>query len=159
MRSREVVLALSLLLGAACGEAPEEASPSDAAAPAPAAVPAASTSYELVGPDESVGWTTTQRYTTRIRVPPGRTRPEVEATLDRAARELLGRHTGADAAMVFAYLPGDPVDGEPTVGTAVRSQNGNWIHASSTGPMRTSFELVEAYFQAPPPAAEESAPR
>ena len=155
-RGRTALLAVALLAG--CGGEEAEAPPPPRPVVAADTLPPASVSYELVGPDESVGWTTTQRYTTRILVPPGRTRAEVEATLDRAARDLLARHVAADAAMVFAFRPGDPLDGEPTVGTAVHAANGNWIHASSTGPMRTSYELAESYFEAPADSVQ-AAPR
>ena len=84
----------------------------------------------MVGAPENSSIPAAKRVSAKIVIPEGRARQEVIATLERAARELSDK-TNADAAMVFAYRPGDPTDGMFTVGRAVYAPGGKWESATS----------------------------
>jgi hypothetical protein len=89
-----------------------------------------------------------RRFSSRVVVPPGRTREEVTATLDRAARDLA-EETEANAVLVFAYRPGDRPEGIYSVGRAVYAPNGRWENADDGGPIQVRVDLNDLYF-APP---------
>ncbi len=83
-------------------------------APSAVSTPAHSdeqTSYSQAGEIEDVSYRGVKRVSSRIVVPMGRTRDELAATLDRAARELA-QETQANAVMVFAYRPQDDPSGQ-----------------------------------------------
>ncbi|MFZ0409200.1 MAG: hypothetical protein WAM11_13975 [Cyanobium sp.] len=103
------------------------------------------TSYTMVGLPEDSSIPAAKRVSARIVIPEGRTRQEVVATLERAARELSDK-TIADAAMVFAYRPGDPTDGMFSVGRAVIAPEGKWESAASNENKAITTELSDLYF-------------
>ena len=103
------------------------------------------TSYTMIDSPEDSSIPSAKRVSARIVIPKGRARQEVIATLERAARELSDK-TNADAAMVFAYRPGDPTDGMFTVGRAVYAPGGKWESATSNESKSTTTELGELYF-------------
>ncbi len=106
------------------------------------------TSYSQSGEIEDASYGDVKRVSGRIVVPLGRTKEELTATLDRAAREI-GKETNANAVMVFAYRPQDDPSGQYTAGRAVYAPNGKWEEATSSAPMRVSVDLNDLYF-APP---------
>ncbi len=114
----------------------------------PASIAPEKTTYTQVGPGEDISYATVRRYSSRIIVPPGRSRLEVRATLERAARALADS-THAHAVMVLAYRQGDDPDGIFSAGRAVYSPNGRWEDADTGGMMAMTMELAELYF-APP---------
>jgi hypothetical protein len=75
----------------------------------------------------------------------GRSRAELTATLERAARELT-EQTKADAVMVFAYRPQDDVSKQYSAGKAVYAPNGRWEDVASSAPKQASIELNDLYF-------------
>ncbi|WP_259701889.1 MULTISPECIES: hypothetical protein [Synechococcales] len=103
------------------------------------------TSYTMVGSPEDSSIPAAKRVSARIVIPEGRTRQEVIGTLERAARELSDK-TSADAAMVFAFRPGDPTDGMFSVGRAVFAPGGKWESATSNENKAITTELGELYF-------------
>ena len=115
------------------------------------------TSYTQVGEVEDVSYAGVTRMSSRIVVPSDRTREELRATLERAARELADE-TQPDAVMVSAYRPQDEPTGSYTAGRAVYAPNGRWGDADSSKPMKMSVDLSELYFtppRAPTPVAEQ----
>ena len=102
-------------------------------------------SYTMVGEPEDSSIPAAKRVSAKIVIPEGRARKEVIATLERAARELSDK-TNADAAMVFAYRPGDPTDGMFTVGRVVYAPGGKWESATSNESKSITTELGELYF-------------
>lgn len=106
------------------------------------------TSYSRVGEIKDVSYGSVKRVSQRIVIPLGRTRDQLTATLDRAARELA-KETRANAVMVFAYRPQDNPSGQYSAGRAVCAPNGRWEEAASSAPMRVSVDLNDLYF-APP---------
>jgi len=102
-------------------------------------------SYTMVGAPENSSIPAAKRVSAKIVIPEGRARQDVIATLERAARELSDK-TNADAAMVFAYRPGDPTDGMFTVGRAVYAPGGKWESATSNESKSITTELGELYF-------------
>jgi hypothetical protein len=85
------------------------------------------------------------RYAIGVFIPLGRSREEVSATLDRAARELAAEK-GAKAVIAFGYRPGDPTDGMYTIGKATYAPSGDWSKARSDEPMKVTIELGTLYF-------------
>lgn len=146
MRSVEIAL-IALLLGA-CESAPEAGLEAASATQASAALAVEKTSYTQAGSIKDVSYPLARRFSSRVVVPLGRTREEVTATLERAARDLAQK-TDADAVMVFAYRPGDRPEGIYSVGRAVYAPNGKWENADDGGPMQVSVDLRDLYF-APP---------
>ena len=141
---------LGLLLIVAIGCEPDSREPEESA-PSAVSTPALSdeqTSYSQAGEIEDVSYGSVKRVSGRIVVPLGRTREELTATVDRAARELA-KETQANAVMVFAYRPQDDPSGEYSAGMAVYAPNGEWGDAASSAPMRVSVDLNDLYF-APP---------
>lgn len=112
------------------------------------------TSYMPVAAPENTSFLRVTRYSSRVLVPLGRTREELTATLEQAARTLADQ-TGADAVMVFAYRQGDKPSGAYTAGRAIYAPNGRWDEAGEDGPMQVIVELNDLYFA--PPAARASA--
>jgi hypothetical protein len=106
------------------------------------------TSYSAVGEIEDASYAGIKRLSRRIVVPVGRSREELGATLERAARDLAAQ-TKADAVMVFAYRPQDDVSKQFSAGRGVYAPNGRWEDAASSAPKRASVELNELYFAAP----------
>jgi hypothetical protein len=102
-------------------------------------------SYTMVGAPANSSIPGAKRVSAKIVIPEGRARQEVIATLERAARELSDK-TNADAAMVFAYRPGDPTDGMFTVGRAMYAPGGKWESATSNESKSITTELGELYF-------------
>lgn len=106
------------------------------------------TSFTQVGELEDISTAEAKRMTIRIKVPLGRTKEELTATLERAAREVEEK-TKANAVSVFAYRPQDKTDGAFTAGMAEYAPNGEWANAAQSGPMQVKVELNELYFAAP----------
>lgn len=106
------------------------------------------TSYSRASEIEDVSYAGVKRVSRRIVVPLGRTRDQLTATLERAARELA-KETRANAVMVFAYRPQDNLQSTYSAGRAVYAPNGRWEEASSSAPKRVSVDLNDLYF-APP---------
>ncbi len=106
------------------------------------------TSYSQSGETEDASYGSVKRVSGRIVVPLGRTKEELTATLDRAAREI-GKETNANAVMVFAYRPQDDPSGQYTAGKAVYAPNGKWEEATFPAPMRVSVDLNDLYFVPP----------
>ena len=106
------------------------------------------TSYTRVSKIEDVSYANVKRVSRRIVVPLGRTKDQLTATLDRAARELA-KEAHANAVMVFAYRPGDNQSGQYSAGRVGYAPNGRWEEAASSAPMRVSVDLNDLYF-APP---------
>ena len=102
-------------------------------------------SYDVAGDLEDTSYGDVKRVSWRIVIPLGRSRAELRATLEKAARDLV-LQTNADAAMVFAYRPQDSPSGAYTVGRAVIAPNGRWEDASSSEVMETKIDLNELYF-------------
>ncbi|MDG4596464.1 MAG: hypothetical protein P9F75_12385 [Candidatus Contendobacter sp.] len=103
------------------------------------------TSYLRPSKIEDVSYGNVKRVSQRIIVPLGRTKDQLTATLDRAARELA-QETRAKAVMVFAYRPQDDPSGQYSVRRAVYAPNGRWEEAASSAPMRISVDLNDLYF-------------
>lgn len=106
------------------------------------------TSYSRASEIEDVSYKSVKRVSQRIVIPLSRTRDQLIATLDRAARELA-KETQANAVMVFAYRPQDNPSGHYSAGRAVYAPNGRWEEAASSASMRVSVDLNNLYF-APP---------
>lgn len=106
------------------------------------------TSYSRASEIEDVSYAGVKRVSRRIVVPLGRTRNQLTATLERAARELA-KETSANAVMVFAYRPQDNLESTYSAGRAVYAPNGRWEEASSSAPMKVSVDLNDLYFAAP----------
>jgi hypothetical protein len=102
-------------------------------------------SYTMVGAPEDSSIPAAKRVSAKIVIPEGLDRKEVIATLERAAREVSDK-TNADAAIVFAYRPGDPTDGMFTVGTSVYAPGGKWESATSNESKTITTKLGELYF-------------
>jgi len=102
-------------------------------------------SYTLVGAPEDSSIPAAKRVSAKIVIPEGLDRKEVKATLERAAREVSDK-TNADAAIIFAYRPGDPKEGMFTVGTAVYAPGGKWESATSKESKAITTELGELNF-------------
>lgn len=103
------------------------------------------TTYTVASGPEDSSTLAAKRVTIKIFIPEGRSRQDVIATLERAARELSDK-TNADAAMVFAYRSGDPTDGIFTVGKAVYAPGGKWERATSNEGKSIVTELGAIYF-------------
>lgn len=129
--------ALFVLLVTACEPAPRVSSFSSER-----------TSYTQIEPLENTSYGRVSRFSSRIVVPMGRTREELTATLEQAARKLAAE-TGGDAVMVFAYRDGDSPSGFYSAGRAIYAPNGKWEDADTGGPMRVQVDLNDLYF-APP---------
>jgi hypothetical protein len=129
--------ALFVLLIAACEPSPQS-NP----------FPPERTSYTEVEAAENTSYGKVSRFSSRIVVPLGRTREELTATLEQAARKLASE-TGADAVMVFAYRDGDKPSGFYSAGRVIYAPNGKWEDADMGGPMRLQVDLNDLYF-APP---------
>jgi hypothetical protein len=106
------------------------------------------TSYSRTGEIRDVSTGCAKRLVLCVVVPLGRTREQLTATLDRAARELE-KETQAKAVMVAAYRPQDSPTDTYTAGKAVYAPNGQWEDACTSAPMRVSVDLNDLYF-APP---------
>lgn len=106
------------------------------------------TSFTQVGELEDISTAEAKRMTIRIKVPLGKTKEELAATLERAAREVQEK-TKANAVSVFAYRPQDKTDGAYSAGMAEYAPNGEWANAAQSGPMQVKVELNELYFAAP----------
>lgn len=106
------------------------------------------TSFSQVGDLEDISTAKAKRMTIRIKVPLGRTKEELTATLERAAREVQEK-TKANAVSVFAYRPQDKTDGAYSAGMAEYAPNGEWANAAQSGPMQVKVELNDLYFAAP----------
>lgn len=106
------------------------------------------TSYSRAGEIEDFSYGSVKRVSLRIVVPLGRTREELTATLDRAARQLA-KETQANQVMVFAHRPQDKPSGYYSAGQAIYAPNGEWGARDPSAPMRVSVDLNELYF-APP---------
>jgi hypothetical protein len=126
-----------LVLAVACEPAPQSS-----------AYPPERTSYVSVGGPENADFLKISRLTSRIVVPLDRTREELTATLEQAAREFA-KESEADAVMVFAYRPGDDPSGMYTAGRAIYAPNGKWEDAGEDGPMQVQVALNELYFASP----------
>ncbi|MEI7869225.1 MAG: hypothetical protein WCI11_15155 [Candidatus Methylumidiphilus sp.] len=107
-----------------------------------------STSYSQIGKTEDSSWAIARRFTSRIVIPLGRSREEVKATLERAAKELM-KKTNADAIMVFAYRLGDPTTGMYSAGQAIYAPNGKWGDAATNSPKKISIDINNLYFALP----------
>ena len=94
---------------------------------------------------EDVSHAGARRYAARVTVPLGKTREELRAILERAARDVMREHR-ANAVMVFAYRPEDDPSGIYTAGRAVLAPNGRWEDAASAGPVQVSIDLGALYF-------------
>lgn len=105
------------------------------------------TTYKMVGSPEDISIPAAKRISARIIITEGRTRQEVVATLEKAARELFDK-TDANAVMVFAYRPGDLTDGGFTVGRAVFAPEGKWESAASNEKIAITTDLSDLYFSA-----------
>jgi hypothetical protein len=119
-----------------------------ACVPAPKASAPEGTSYTEAEEPENTSYGRVIRFSSRIVVPPGRTREELTATLERAAEDLA-EETGAVAVMVFAYREGDRPSGGHTAGRAIYAPDGRWEDADTGGPMAVRVDLNDLYF-APP---------
>lgn len=105
-------------------------------------------SYSQVEAPKNSSYGRVSRFSSRIVVPLGRTREELAATLEQAARRLAAE-TGADAVMVFAYRDDDRPSGSYSAGRAIYAPNGKWEDADTGGPMRVQVDLNELYFALP----------
>ncbi len=107
--------------------------------------PESGVAFTFSGDPEDVSIGTARRVSGRIVIPLGHSREEVETALQEAVIQLAKREE-AQAAMVFAYRPGEATTGTFTVGKAVLAPNGRWEDASETGPMETQVEIGNLYF-------------
>lgn len=139
------LLSISVLGCEPSSREPEESTQSEQSPPT---LSDEQTSYSQSGKIEDVSYGNVKRVSGRIVVPLDRTKEELTATLNRAAREI-GKETNANAVMVFAYRPQDDPSGQYTAGRAVYAPNGKWEEATSSAPMRVSVDLNDLYF-APP---------
>lgn len=103
------------------------------------------TSYSLASAIQALDYLDASRAMRKIFVPTGRSNSELEATLQRAARELAAE-SRANAVKVLAYRPRDDPSGSQTVGEAIYAPNGRWEDAGSSGPRRMSLKLNDLYF-------------
>jgi plastocyanin len=142
IRRGAVCVCVLLLLVTACEPSPQASS-----------FPLERTSYTQTEVPENTSYGRVSRFSSRIVVPLGRTREELTATLEQAARKLAAE-TGADAVMVFAYRDGDSPSGSYSAGRAIYAPNGKWEDAETGGPMRVQVDLNELYFA---PAAAHAA--
>ena len=109
--------------------------------------------FTIVGSPEKLPTASApRRYTVRIRVPFGKSRQVVQALLERVAQEQQ-RALNANALTVFAYRPGDPVNGIYSVGEATIAPFGDWSRAGEQGPLRTTVTLRDEYFAGDPSKA------
>jgi hypothetical protein len=145
---RLVAIALIALSLGACESAPDAGTEAASAVPGSAASSAERTSYTQIGGVEDVSHALARRFSSRVVVPLGRTREEVTATLERAARDMA-EENDANAVMVFAYRPGDRPEGIYSVGRAIYAPGGKWENADDGGPMQVTVDLSDLYF-APP---------
>lgn len=107
------------------------------------------TSFIQVGDLEDISTPQAKRVNIRIKVPIGRTKEELTATLERAAHEIEQK-TKANAISVFAYRPQDPTDSAYSAGMAEYAPNGKWADAAKSEPMQVKVELNDLYFAAAP---------
>ena len=142
-----VYLGLYLIVVVGCGPDSREAEESAGSA-VTSTFSDEQTSYSRSGEIEDVSYGSVKRVSRRIVVPLGRTRDQLTATLDRAAKELA-KEAQANAVMVFAYRPQDNPSGQYSAGRVVYAPNGRWEEAASSVPMRVSVDLNDLYF-APP---------
>ncbi len=106
------------------------------------------TSYTQVGKIEDSSLAMARRFSSRIVIPLGRSREEVKATLERAAKELMEK-TNADAIMIGAYRPGDPTRGIYSVGQAIYAPNGKWEDAAKNSQKQLIISINKLYFTPP----------
>jgi hypothetical protein len=119
----------------------------------PAVSQAAGGGYTMAGPPENVSTgIAPRRFVVRIRVPFGKSRQDVEALLDQVVREQQ-RALRASALTVFAYRPGDPIDGAYSVGRAVIAPFGDWARAGERGPLQVRIDVESSYFAGDPSQA------
>jgi hypothetical protein len=106
--------------------------------------------YTIVGRPENVPSSSApRRFTVRIRVQFGKSRSEITTLLERVARQQQ-RDLRANAVTIFAYRPGDPTDGQYSVGRAMIAPYGDWSRAGENGPLRVQIDLENAYFSGDP---------
>lgn len=110
--------------------------------------PKEQTSYSRPTKIEDVSYSNIKRVSQRIIIPLGRTKDQLTATLERAAREIA-QETQAKAVMIFAYRPQDSPSGQYSAGRAVYAPNGRWEEAASSAPIRISVDLNDLYFTSP----------
>jgi len=148
-----LILGLCLMAVVGCGPESYEVAESARSTTPSSALSDEQTAYSRVGEMEDLSYGSVKRVSQRIVVPPGRTRDQLTATLDHAARELA-EEAKANAAIVFAYRPQDNPSGEYSVGQAVYAPNGRWEEAASSAVMRVSVELNDLYFSSPQDRAD-----
>lgn len=107
------------------------------------------TSFTQVGEMEDISTPQAKRVSIRIKVPLGRTKEELTATLERAAREIEEK-TKANAISIFAYRPQDKTDAAYSAGMAEYAPNGEWADAAKSGSMQIKVTLNDLYFAVAP---------
>jgi hypothetical protein len=116
----------------------------------PAVSQSAGEGYKMVGAPENVPTRIApRRFMVRIRMPFGKSRQEVESLLDQVVREKQ-RALRANAVTLFAYRPGDPIDGAYSVGRAVIAPFGDWARAGERGPLQVKIDVESSYFAGDP---------
>jgi hypothetical protein len=104
------------------------------------------TSYSQIGKIKDLSYSAIKRYSVGIKIPTGRKRKEVKATLERAVKEIGGK-INYDAFAVFAYTRYDNSHDTMLVARAFCAPDGKWEDAGLAGPKSITFYLGDAYFQ------------
>ena len=103
------------------------------------------TSYSQIGGIRDVSYSTVKRYVVEIRIPIGRKKEDVTATLKRAAKEI-GEKINFDALAVHAYTRYDDSQEDLPIGYAEYAPNGKWEDADLTSQKLIQVHLGNAYF-------------
>ena len=107
------------------------------------------TSFTQYGELEDFSYRGAKRVSARIFVPTGRTKDQLTATLDRAAR-AIAKEARANAVSILAYGPQDDPTGPYTAASADYAPNGKWDDAHIEAPMQLRVDFNEAYFSTRP---------
>ena len=105
------------------------------------------TSYKEVGDIKDLSYKNVKRISILISIPQGRTKEEVKATLERAAKEI-GEREKPNALAVKGFAEDDKFrHGTYTAGEAIYAPNGKWEDAALSNPISISVKLGTLYFQ------------